>query len=99
MFNPAGTRTLAAQTIVERCYAELISEDGDPAVRQQAMTSVDALAESWVRQVGNGVPRMRAAIWQWRITVHNDDTGSTDVICTSDSRPLDTHAPHAGGAT
>jgi hypothetical protein len=107
--NPAGTRTLAAQTIVERCYAELDRDDGDPAARQAAMTMVGALAESWVRRAdASGQSRRpttqrddmdEPAIWQWRIIVHDDESGTTAVVYVSGIQTTGARAPRSGSTT
>ena len=108
LFNPAGTRTLAAQTVVERCYAELISDDGDAASRRGPVAVVDALAAAWVRHEGSGAPRMEPttghddrqerASWQWRIIVRDAESGTTAFVYVSDVHTVSTRTPRSGSA-
>ncbi len=80
LFNPAGTQTLAAQTLVERWYLELVElGEAAPACRE-SLTLVTALAESALVQAdaaeGDG--------WQLRLVVIDEADGTTDVVYESD---------------
>ncbi|WP_396201565.1 hypothetical protein [Gemmatimonas sp.] len=82
VFNPAGTRTLAAQTLVERWYTELIELGEDAPASIESLTLVTALAES-------AVPRSAAiGDWQLRLIVTDDDESHVDVVYESDRLAL-----------
>jgi len=76
LFNPAGTRTLAAQTLVERWYTELIEFGEDAPACRESLALVIALAESALAEAdataGNG--------WQFRLVVLDSDEDTTHVV-------------------
>ncbi len=89
-FNPAGTRTLAAQTLVERWYTELVELGEDAPESRESLTLVIALAEHCLAEadtaVGDG--------WQLRLVVFDEAERTTDVVYESDRIALE-YAPVA----
>ena len=81
MFNPAGTRTLAAQTMVEWWYTELVELGEQAPSSIESLTLVAALAESALP------PSAGADAWQLRLIVTDDD-GSMEVVYQSDRLTL-----------
>ncbi len=82
-YNPAGTYTLAAQTLVERLYTELRDAEGRPvgadaAAAESRMAETEALVANLAESVLLASWREDArasgsakATWQWRIVVRD----------------------------
>ena len=69
LFNPRGTRTLAAQTLVERLYLAVVNGEADT---RDAITA-RALVENFAETVAVDELRVGAWMgWQWRIVVRTD---------------------------
>lgn len=83
LFNPAGTETLAAQTLVERWYTELVELGAHATACQESLALVTALAENAL------TPLARHDGWQLRLIVTDDEDGFTEVVYESDPLPLD----------
>ena len=84
-FNPAGTQTLAAQTLVERWYTELIELEVDAPAYRESLALVTALAESALAETalaeGSG--------WQFRLVVIDEEERTVDVVYESERMTLD----------
>jgi hypothetical protein len=79
VFNPAGTQTLAAQTLVEAWYREL-TEDSDEAPAEDAsLPLVMALAE-WAVSDPVGPELRDDDVWQLRLVVTHEEGGELDVM-------------------
>ena len=83
VFNPEGTQTLAAQTLVERCYTELLELGEQTPAYRESLVLVRAVAE---RAVADDAVAAWAgcAGWQLRIIVTDDDDGLVQVVYESD---------------
>ena len=83
VFNPAGTQTLAAQTLVERWYTELVELGERSAACQESLALVTALAENAL--ASNALaPSAGYDGWQLRLVVTDDEDGAMDVVYESD---------------
>jgi hypothetical protein len=74
VFNPAGTQTLAAQTLVERWYTELVEQGEEAPASIASLTLVMALAESGLPPSAEGTE------WQFRLIVTDDEDGFMEVV-------------------
>ena len=80
-FNPTGTRTLAAQTLVERLYLAAVNDD----VGTGDAITARALVGNFVETVATNELRIGAEMcWQWRIVVRTDH--SERVVATGEVR-------------
>ncbi len=89
LFNPAGTQTLAAQTLVERWYTELVDGGAHTAACQELFSLVTALAARALH------PSAGHDGWQLRLIVTDDEDGAMDVVYESDRLML----PNARGTS
>jgi len=87
VFNPAGTRTLAAQTLVERWYTELVDAGEQAPASLVSLTLVTALAESALAERPSP-PSAEHDGWQLRLIVNDNEDGFTEVVYESDRLPL-----------
>jgi hypothetical protein len=72
LFNPAGTQTLAAQTLVETWCRELMEQDDTSTDGGRSLPLVMALAESAMEE--SDAPALRDGDrWQLRLIVTDDD--------------------------
>lgn len=78
-FNPAGTQTLAAQTLVERWYTELIEQGEDAPACRESFAVITALAEGTLagRAVG---PLTERGGWQLRLVVIDEEAHTMEVV-------------------
>lgn len=80
-FNPAGTQTLASQTLVERCYTELVELGEDSASCRESLALMTALAENALPEVAATEADIAVTDrWQFRLVVIDDDEATTDVV-------------------
>jgi hypothetical protein len=91
LFNPAGTQTLAAQTLVEQWYTELVEQGEESAVCQGSLQLVTALSDS-VRRERQSSGSAAPAGWQLRLIVIDESGSAPEVVyesdrLTSDSAP------------
>lgn len=87
VFNPAGTQTLAAQTLVERWYTELVELGDQSASSRESLGLVTALAEHALAMRALA-PSSGDDGWQLRLVVTDDADGSMDVVYESDRLSL-----------
>lgn len=86
LFNPAGTQTLAAQTLVERWYTELVEEGAPSAACQESLALMTALAELALAELALE-PSAGYDGWQLRVIVTDGDDetdGVMEVVYESD---------------
>ena len=83
MFNPEGTQTLAAQTLVERFYAELVELGAQTNAGSESLLLVKALAERALADDAVSAWAQRDA-WQLRLIVTDDESDFMDVVYESD---------------
>lgn len=99
VFNPAGTQTLAAQTLVERWYTELVEQGEQAPACIASLKLVTALAESALAESAlsdRATPPSAAHDgWQLRLIVTDDEDGFMEVVYESDRMAL----PVAGGTS
>jgi len=92
VFNPAGTRTLAAQTLVERWYTELIELGEQAPAAIESLELVTALAESVLTESAlaerASSPSAAHDGWQLRLIVTDDEEDSMEVVYESDRLAL-----------
>lgn len=90
-FNPAGTQSLAAQSLIERWYAELVEMGSDAPASRESLGLVMALSKS---AFAEGALTERANIeadasegdgWQLRLVLVDDESGTTEVVYESES--------------
>jgi hypothetical protein len=79
VFNPAGTQTLATQTLVETWYRELTDDADEAPTNGTSLPLVMALAEWSVMEMDGAVLR-DGEEWQLRLVVAHEEGGSLDVI-------------------
>ena len=94
LFNPAGTRTLAAQTLVERWYTELVELGEQAPATTESLRLVTALAESVLANPASP-PSAAHDGWQLRLIVTDDEDGFLDVVYESDRLALPAAFPMA----
>lgn len=87
VFNPAGTQTLAAQTLVERWYTDLVEQGEQAPASIASLRLVTALAESALAERGTP-PSAEHDGWQLRLIVTDEADGFTEVVYESDRLPL-----------
>jgi hypothetical protein len=89
VFNPAGTQTLAAQTLVEAWYRELTEDSGEAPADGASLPLVMALAEWAVLDLVGPVVR-DGDDWQLRLVVTHAEGGEFEVIYESGrmARPM-----------
>jgi len=75
LFNPAGTRMLAAQTLVERWLMEQARDGADAPAAQLSLELVTNLAASSIPDAWRSGAQ---AGWQWRVTLR--DEHGADVV-------------------
>lgn len=78
-FNPAGTQTLAAQTLVERWYSELIEQGEDTPACRESFAVITALAEGTLAERGV-VPLAERGGWQLRLVVIDEEARTMEVV-------------------
>ncbi len=81
-FNPAGTQTLAAQTLVERWYTELIEQGEDAPACRESFAVITALAEGTLAERGVG-PLAERDGWQLRLVVIDEEARTMEVVLES----------------
>ena len=81
-FNPAGTQTLAAQTLVERWYTELIEQGEDAPACRESFAVITALAEGTLAQRAVG-PLAERGGWQLRLVVIDEEAHTMEVVFVS----------------
>lgn len=91
LLNPAGTQTLAAQTLVERWYTELLELGEDEPTYRETFGLVRALAESALIGGAHAITSTRSD-WQLRLVVVDDESGDVEVAYESE-RFLVSNAP------
>lgn len=80
VLNPEGTRTLAAQTLVERLYLAEVNGEADSDDARTVRSLVANVGESALVGVGAHEAKLPAATpWEWRIVIR-DDTGERTVV-------------------
>lgn len=85
LYNPAGTQSLAAQTLVERWYTELAELGEDAPACRESLALVRALAESALSESAVTVADAAEGDgWQFRLVIIDGDEGTTDVVYESD---------------
>ncbi|QJR36823.1 hypothetical protein [Gemmatimonas groenlandica] len=84
VFNPAGTQTLAAQTLVERWYTELVELGERSAACQESLSLVTSLAEHALAEHALAASTDGRDAWQLRLIVTDDDDGVIHVVYESD---------------
>ena len=84
LFNAKGTETLAAQSLVERWYTELIELGEHAPTYQQTLALVTALAEHAFAKHRHHTDDP----WQLRLVVRDTDTNTIDVAYQSDRLTL-----------
>jgi len=85
LYNPAGTQSLAAQTLVERWYIEQAELGEDAPACRESLALVRALAESALSEIADSVADAAEGDgWQFRLVIVDDDEGTTDVAYESD---------------
>ncbi len=88
LYNPAGTQSLAAQTLVERWYTELVELEALAPACRESLALVTALAESALSEsVVTKVDAAEGDDWQFRLVIIDDDEGTTEVVYESDRIP------------
>lgn len=87
VFNPAGTETLAAQTLVERWYTELVELGEASSACETSRRLVTAFAERALER-DRVVPSAEHDGWQLRLIVTDDDDGFMEVVYESDRMDL-----------
>ena len=83
LFNPAGTQTLAAQTLVEQWYTELVERGEEAASCEGSLQLVIALSDSVRRErqlSGSAAPDG----WQLRLIMVDESDGTPEVVYESD---------------
>ena len=97
VFNPAGTETLAAQTLVERWYTELVELGEQAPSSIESLTLVTALAESALAESALAESALAESTlpppagidgWQLRLIVTDDEDGFMEVVYESDRLAL-----------
>jgi hypothetical protein len=79
VFHPAGTQTLAAQTLVEMWCRELMEQEDASAAGGASLSLVMALAERAVAAMAGSVPRDGEG-WQVRMVVTDEDDDRVRVL-------------------
>ena len=83
ILNPAGTQTLAAQTLVERWYTELLESGEDALICRDTFVLVQALAESALiggAQATTTTTTTLRSDWQLRLVVVDEESGDVEVV-------------------
>jgi hypothetical protein len=84
LFNPEGTRTLAAQTLVERWYTELSELGEASAACRESLALVTALAERSVadRSVADRAltDPSRIGGWELRLVVVDEEDDAMEIL-------------------
>jgi hypothetical protein len=79
VFNPAGTHTLAAQTLVEAWCRELLDAEQPPSPESQSFPLVLALAKAAVAAEGAAaLPSPHG--WQLRLVLRHPEDGRREVL-------------------
>ncbi len=87
VFNPAGTQSLATQTLVERWYTELVEHGEQAPASLVSLTLVTALAESALSESSSPTSAGDDG-WQFRLIVTDDEDDFMEVVYESDRLPL-----------
>jgi hypothetical protein len=80
VFNPAGTRILAAQTVVETWFREVIDADARDTAHCPSFPLVRALAGRSLAVA----PLRPGDRWALRLVVRHEADGQVDVVCEHD---------------
>ena len=80
IFNPAGTHALAAQTLVERWYTELLELGEDALICRETFGLVRALAESALIGGVQATTTTLRSDWQLRLVVVDEESGDVEVV-------------------
>ena len=88
ILNPAGTHALAAQTLVERWYTELLELGEDALICRETFVLIRALAESELIGGAQATTNTTRSDWQLRLVVVDAESGDEEVVYESARFPV-----------